>query len=74
MLIASLSFSIALFTDYYMYLLVSAACVAVQASFVVHNLIALSASLELNEGFYAALIVQTDLTLLIRSFIEKRKK
>ena len=57
MLLASLGCSIALFTDYYMYLLVSAACVAAWASFVVHNLMALSETLEINESFYAALIV-----------------
>jgi len=57
MLLASLGCSIALFTDYYIYFLVSAACVAVWASFLVHNLMALSDSLELNESFYAALIV-----------------
>ena len=57
MLLASLSCSIALFTDYYLYMLASAAIVGVWASFVVHNLITLSATLALNESFYAALIV-----------------
>ena len=57
MLLPSLGFSIALFTDYYVYMLVSAVCVAIWTSFVVHNLMAISESLLLNESFYAALIV-----------------
>ena len=57
MLLSTLGFSIALFIDYYVYMLVSAACVAIWASFVVHNLMAISESLLLNESIYAALIV-----------------
>ena len=56
-LLASLGCSIALFIDHYIYFLVSAACVAVWASFLVHNLMALDETLEINESFYAALIV-----------------
>ena len=45
MLLPALGFSIALFTDYYVYMLVSAVCVAIWASFILHNLMAISASL-----------------------------
>ena len=45
MLLPTLGFSIAIFTDFYVYMLVSAVCVAIWASFILHNLMAISASL-----------------------------
>ena len=57
MLIVSLGGSIALFPDFYIYFLVSAGYVALWASFLTHNLMALNETLEINESFYAALVV-----------------
>ena len=56
-LASALGCSIALYTDYYMSFIGAASYVALWASFISHNLMAISDSLKKSESFYCALIV-----------------
>ena len=73
-LVCAMLTSIALFSQYYICFLCSAACVGLWASFVTHNLMAIHMSMGKNESFYLALLTQTDMTILINKCCKRRIK
>ena len=71
-LATALGCSIALYTSNYVIFIAVAVLVSLWTSFIAHNLMAICLTLKNNESFYTALIVQTDLTMLIKKFIKAR--
>ena len=67
-LATALGCSIGLFPDMYITLIGLAVYVALWASFISHNLMALRPTLKQNETFYTALRIQTDFTILIQKY------
>ena len=64
-LIFSLGISIALDPDIYAFIMVGAACVMIWVSFVIMNTASFIKFLQRDMSFYAALTVQTDLSMLV---------
>jgi len=66
MLLCSVGVCIALHPKHFVFFLVSGLGVAVWVTFVMHNTMALIKEVKSTESYYAALIVQTDVAMLIK--------
>lgn len=72
-ILCALGTTIGLEPEHYIFCLVSCVFVSIWASFVIHNLIAIHKQLKKETSFYAALTVQTDLTILLKAHCIKKR-